>query len=276
MAVRRLLPVSAVAVTCLVLASVGTADIRRGVDRDSGVRFTLNGATLRATIVGPNVAQQLFGKRIDAICATGPSPAPAVRHVVATKTWPDGERSVRFEFTRDISRRARWCLLEDDASDVAMARFPRREPSRLVAKGRSPGGQWWRLAAWRDTDGAPCWLTRFSNASGRTCSRPRVALSVSLDVPKCPGDKFVAGLADPRTAAVRVRLGSGRLVESTVYDPPPGSGLRHHPFMAALSGTPHVRNVTVVDAAGERIARWVPPRPIRRLRCGSGGSGGSG
>jgi hypothetical protein len=271
---RHLLHVSAVAIACLVLAPVAAADIRRGLDRDMGVRFTLNGATLKATIVGPTVQQRLFGERIDAICATSHRPGPSLRKVVATATWPDGARSMRFEFTRDISRRARWCLLErDGGSDVAAAEFPRSEPSRLVAKGRSPGGQWWRLAAWRGPHGAPCRLTRFSNSSGKVCSRPRVALSVSLDVPSCPGDKFVSGLASRRAAAVRVRLGSGKLVESTVYDAPSGSGLRQHPFMAALAGTPPVRSVTAVDSAGRRIARWVPPRPISRLRCGSGGNG---
>jgi hypothetical protein len=271
--VRRLLPVSAVATACLVLASAGAADIRRAVDRDRGVRFTLNGATLKATIVGPNVQRLVFGKRIDAICATRRRPGPGLEKVIAAAIWPDGARSVRFEFERDISPRARWCLLEDGGSDVAGVDFPRPERSRLVAKGRSPGGQWWRLAAWRGADGAACRLTRFSGASARTCSGRRVALSVSVDVPKCRGDKFVSGLAAPRAAAVRVRLGSGRLVESMVYDPPTGSRLRHRPFMAAIRGTPEVRNVTVVDAEGERIARWVPPRPISRLRCGSAGSG---
>ena len=271
---RHLLHVSAVAIACVVLAPAAAADIRRGLDRDMGVRFTLNGATLKATIVGPTVQQRLFGERIDAICATSRRPGPSLRKVVANATWPDGARSMRFEFTRDISHRARWCLLErDGGSDVAAADFPRPEPSRLVAKGRSPGGQWWRLAAWRGPHGAPCRLTRFSNSSGKVCSRPRVALSVSLDVPSCPGDKFVSGLASRRTAAVRVRLGSGKLVESTVYEAPSGSGLRQHPFMAALTGTPPVRSVTAVDSAGRRIARWVPPRPISRLRCGSGGNG---
>jgi hypothetical protein len=258
---------------CLLLVSSSGADVRRGFDPDSGIRFTLNGATLKATIMRAEAQERVFGKRLDAICTTSWRPGPNRRAVTASALWPEGARSARFVFERDISEAARGCLLEDGGADVAGVDFPASAGPSFVAKGLSPHGQWWRLATWRDRAGAPCYLVRFQRARARTCSAPGVLLSLVLEVPRCPGDKFVAGIAAPRTSGVTVRLVNGRTVSAAVYAPPEGSGVRQRPFLVALSGAPRVRSVTAVDAAGRRVARHSLPRPLRRLRCGSAGAG---
>jgi hypothetical protein len=258
---------------CFLFVASSSADVRRGFDPDSGIRFTLNGDTLKATIMRAEAQERVFGKRIDAACATTWRPGPNRRAVMASAVWPEGARSARFVFERDISKTARGCLLEDGGADVAGVDFPASARPSFVAKGRSPHGQWWRLAAWRDRRGAPCYLVRFQHARARTCSSPGAILSLVLEVPRCPGDRFVAGIAAPRTSKVTVRLMNGRRVGAAIYEPPEGSGVKQRPFLVALSGAPRVRSVTAVDAAGRRVARHSLPRPLRQLRCGSVGVG---
>jgi hypothetical protein len=43
--------------------------------------------------------------------------------VKRTRVWPQGRRRLRFGFRRNISRRAKWCLVERRGNDVAAVSF---------------------------------------------------------------------------------------------------------------------------------------------------------
>jgi hypothetical protein len=85
--------------TILLMFPLAAADVHRGVDRDHGVRFKLDGRVLTADAFTKAARRAVFGKRIDAICVTA------------------------FTFRRDISAHVKWCLLEDGGRDVAAVDF---------------------------------------------------------------------------------------------------------------------------------------------------------
>jgi hypothetical protein len=107
--------------------------IRTATDRDDEVRFRLDGRTLTATIAHqpnvvrtPTIEEDLFGKRVRASCGTlhGGRGGTVVSRI---RRWPDGETSLDYRFRRDISARAKWCLLEDrEGGDIAVVRFRKR------------------------------------------------------------------------------------------------------------------------------------------------------
>jgi hypothetical protein len=67
----------------------------------------------------------VYGKRIHAACGTDFNFTQGVK-VGRTRVWPSGQRRVRFRFRRNISRRAKWCLIEHPAGgDVAFASVTR-------------------------------------------------------------------------------------------------------------------------------------------------------
>jgi hypothetical protein len=95
------------------------------------VRFTLNGRVLKTTAFTRAARRAVYGRRIDAICATSFKARP--RKVIKTRRWPRGQHSVRFRFRRDVSRRAKWCLLEDGGADVAGVDFVEPPPPDQAA-----------------------------------------------------------------------------------------------------------------------------------------------
>jgi hypothetical protein len=113
-----------------VLASTPAAGAatRRATDWDARVRFTLEGRLLTVRVLprAPrSVGRELFGKRIRAVCGTR-FPFTARGKVKRTRLWPDGRRRLRYRFRRDISRRAKWCLVEHPrGGDVAVVIFAR-------------------------------------------------------------------------------------------------------------------------------------------------------
>ena len=120
-------------VTCvLTLSQLVTppadAATRRATDSQARVRFTLDGRELRARILRDaprRIRRELFGDRIRAVCGTDFAFDQGTK-VRRTRTWPRGRRRVTFRFDRDISRRAKWCLLEHPrGGDIAFASFPR-------------------------------------------------------------------------------------------------------------------------------------------------------
>lgn len=110
----------------LVAAPAAGATTRRGTDREAGVRFTLDGRVLTARLLPrapTRVRRQLFGKRIRAVCGTDFAFARGVK-VRRTRLWPRGRRRIRYRFGRNVSRRAKWCLVEHPrGGDVAFASF---------------------------------------------------------------------------------------------------------------------------------------------------------
>jgi hypothetical protein len=105
------------------------ADVHRGVDRDRGVRFKLDGKMLTVRPLTKASRRAVYGRRIDAICSTAFRPAHG-RKVRAVRDWPEGRRRLSFAFKRDVSARVKWCLIEDGGEDVAGVDFapPPRMP----------------------------------------------------------------------------------------------------------------------------------------------------
>jgi hypothetical protein len=102
--------------------------VHRRVDHDRGVRFTLDGRVLTVKALTAAARGMVFGRRIDAICATAwrRDRGRKVRDVL---DWPEGQDRVSFTFKRDISANVKWCLIEDGGADVAGVDFAR--PPRL-------------------------------------------------------------------------------------------------------------------------------------------------
>jgi hypothetical protein len=131
-----------VLVAVLVVAiPTALADAATLSKRSHGVRLTLDGRHLTATIVADwRITGALKGHRVQAACGTTVDPRRHDR-VFTARRWPATAQTLRFTFRRDISRRASWCVLEESGgSDLAVARFFHAEPRRLVAKGSTTTG----------------------------------------------------------------------------------------------------------------------------------------
>ena len=115
----------AVCVALLILPATAAAEVRRGVDPDRGVRFTLDSRTLTVKPLTRSARRAVYGARIDAICVTAWRPGRGTK-VRAVRDWPEGRRRVRFTFRRDVSSEVKWCLIEDGGADVAAVDFVRR------------------------------------------------------------------------------------------------------------------------------------------------------
>ena len=117
-----------VVVSVLASAPAAGAATRRATDWDARVRFTLDGRLLTVRVLSRaprRVRRELFGERIRAVCGTR-FPFTARGKVTRTRLWPVGRRRLRYRFRRDISRRAKWCLVEHPrGGDVAVVIFTR-------------------------------------------------------------------------------------------------------------------------------------------------------
>jgi hypothetical protein len=111
---------------------VGTADAatKTATDRFHGVRFRLSGDRLTVSVVpqrdrqSPDVRRELWGKRVEAVCATTFGYRRLRRSSVReTRRWPPGRMTLTYRFGRDVSRLAKWCLLEVNAGDIAAVNF---------------------------------------------------------------------------------------------------------------------------------------------------------
>lgn len=243
----------------LAVAAPSGAAVRYGTDLHAGIRLTLKGRMLTATIVRAKAGNEVFGKRIDAICS---SRAPDPRHrrdwVRAVRRWPAGAARVRFRFKRDISASAKWCLIEHRAADVALVWFLKREPARFVAKGRGPAGDWWRLATWRGILAEPCMLVRSREWGARPCfaqfaDRP-VTLAAEQLAP-CERDAIVFGVVSLAAAAVRVTTADGAISDATLYERPRGTRVRARYFVAVFPKDTEVTAIESVDATGRSLRR---------------------
>jgi hypothetical protein len=104
------------------------AAIRRGTDAEARVRFTLDGRLLTVRLLrnAPRRTRRaVYGKRVHAACGTDFNFTQGVK-VGRTRVWPRGQRRLRYRFGRNISRRAKWCLIEHPAGgDIAYASLAR-------------------------------------------------------------------------------------------------------------------------------------------------------
>ncbi len=119
----RPLVAALVALTVLAGAAPADAATRRATDREAGIRFTLDNRVLTVRLLPrapAGVRREVRGERIEAACGT--SLAFTIRGVTVRRTrlWPEGRSRLRYRFSRNISRRARWCALEHPAGgDIA-------------------------------------------------------------------------------------------------------------------------------------------------------------
>ena len=118
-------------VTCvlaLLLGSVPAADAttRRATDQEADIRFTLDDRILTVRVLphaSRRVRRQLYGRRIRAVCGTSFAFDSGVQ-VKRTRRWPSARSRLRYRLRRNISRRAKWCLLEHPrGGDVAYVSF---------------------------------------------------------------------------------------------------------------------------------------------------------
>jgi hypothetical protein len=249
-------------VLALILPASAAGAVKTGFDRHAGMRLTLDGHVLTAKIANSrggdlDLQEQLYGKRIDAVCASGVL-RPRSPRVVRRQRWPVGARRMSFRFGRDISRSAKWCLVEHQAADVAFVSFIEREPIRFVGKGRGPSGAWWRLGGGTGELAEPCALLRTESFKAPWCfqelAERRITLAVQQWPPGCAEDGYVIGVVTPAAASVRLLMASGTTVDARLFDAPRASQLRGRFFIAALAGATIARSVQALDSAGTVLA----------------------
>ncbi len=234
--------------------------MKTGFDRHAGIRLTLDGHVLTAKIANAqagdlDLEKQLYGNRIDAVCVSSFF-HPKRDYVIRRRLWPVGARMVSFRFGRDVSRRARYCLIEHDAADIAAVSFVVPEPIRFVGKGRGASGDWWRLGGGSGLLGEPCVMWRTPQHTVRSCFRSLAERKITLGVrqwPHCAGDPYFFGVASPAAAAVRLVLADATSAEAVLYDRPRGSLVRARFFAAAHPGGVVV-SVQALDASDGVLA----------------------
>ena len=121
----------ALLLTCVLaslLSSVPAAGAatRRATDQEADIRFTLDDRILTVRVLpraSRRVRRQLYGRRIRAVCGTSFAFNSGVQ-VKRTRLWPSGRSRLRYRLRRNISPRAKWCLLEHPrGGDVAYVSF---------------------------------------------------------------------------------------------------------------------------------------------------------
>jgi hypothetical protein len=117
---------ASLALALLVAPPAADAATRRATNSELRVRFTLDDRVLTVRLLRGTprrVRRQLYGRRIRAICGTNFVFTGGVK-VRRTRLWPQGRHRVRFRFGSNISRRAKWCLVERrNGDDVAFVSF---------------------------------------------------------------------------------------------------------------------------------------------------------
>ncbi|HEX8855998.1 MAG TPA: hypothetical protein VF752_10395 [Thermoleophilaceae bacterium] len=139
----------AVVASALIAASTTFAADRSGRDRETGVAFRLSGRYLavqaerRSPRFGPvgTPTPPLAHKVWRAACGVSTDDPSAVASAV--RRWPRGRHVLRFHLNRDVSKHARWCLIESrhDGADYAVANMRRSRAPRARAigsKARAP------------------------------------------------------------------------------------------------------------------------------------------
>lgn len=252
------------------LVEAANATTRAELNRSAELRFVLKGRTLELTIVDrpnfirhPTTQSELLGKRLRFACGTSFRPIRRTA-VFAQARWPVAGRSFSVRFTRDISPRAKWCLVEAGegefaGGDIAYVSFRNPEPGRRLATGALPDGTPWRLAAWRGEQLEPCLSLRVSESSIQTCAMSMAEVDRGIDadaiVPMCSRSTFVLGAVARAARRVVVRTSDGTSVDAQLRGRPRGSRVLAQYFFTALPDPVEVAAVTAYDAAGGVLAR---------------------
>jgi hypothetical protein len=265
-----LLLLVAFVLNALLLAAEADAATRTKLDRWSELRFTLGRSSLTLTIrdrenliQSPTIQGELFGKRLWVGCGTSfRSPArKTVAHAVVR--WPRGMKSITVPLDRDISRSAKWCLVEGtgraDYGDIAFVSFHEAEPGRRLATGHLGDGTPWRLVAWRGNKLQPCVQLRLPGGGGTSCFEDEAETAAGVQgyafIVSCSNQTFVVGAVSRAAARVDVRRDDGAVVPATLHARPRGSRVRAHYFTALVDGLAGIESVTAYDRGGSRIAR---------------------
>jgi hypothetical protein len=117
-------PLAVALALSLGLPSAAAAALRRKEDKAAGIVFRLKGKHLTMKLReqgNPRTVKKVIGKQLTAACGTNADRGGTI--VDATITWPEGRSSVAVDFARDISGRVAYCVLEHDATDIAVVRF---------------------------------------------------------------------------------------------------------------------------------------------------------
>jgi hypothetical protein len=265
----RPLHLALVASAFLALAPAADAAVRTKVDWNNEVRFKLSGETLSLTIIdrerftqSPTIRSELLGQRVGVSCGTSFRYSPKD---TATKVmrWPGASRSASVRFARDLSRRAKWCLIEETGEyagvDIAFVSFRRAEPGRRLTSGRLAGGTMWRIVAWRGNRLQPCVALSLRGWRSTKCfddqAEVEAEIEAAFDVPPCTTQTFLLGVTSRSTAAVTVRLSDGSSAAAVLRRRPRGSRVRAQYFTALLPSTVEVEAVEASDSEGRLIGR---------------------
>ncbi len=272
-----------VAVGILVLSVTTQADaaVRVKHDKNNEVRFVLDGRSLTATVVdlprygqSPPTMSLVSGKSVVLACGTSFRRSRRDTLVVKTVQWSRGARSETVRFGRDISRWAKWCVLEEGhhrGGDIAVVSFYAAERRRVLTRGRFADGARWRLLAWRGEHLEPCIGIGISDRSNSTCfdeeAEDETGLAAMAFTPTCSGESFVIGAASRSARTVTITRSDGSTVAADLYRRPAGSRVRAQYFLAVLTGTSTVTKLVARDAAGGIVGREGSLYSLRTADC---------
>lgn len=269
--------------TTLLLAADADAATRTKLDRWSDLRFTLERSSLTLTIrdqeglvQNPRIQSELFGKRVWVGCGTSFRSSARKTVARAVVRWPRGAKSIAVRLDRDISRGAKWCVVEGtgkfSGGDIANVSFYVAEPGRRLALGHLRDGTPWRLVAWRGNKLEPCVELRLPGGDGAFClddeAETEAGIQAAYFVVSCSDQTFVTGAVSRAAVRVEVRRDDGTVVPAALHARPRGSRVRAQYFTALVDGLDGVASVAAYDAQGRRIAS---ERGINGMRLGDCG-----
>jgi hypothetical protein len=236
-------------------------------DKANEVRFELDGRSLTATVVDlpryqqlPTTLSRLAGKTVQAVCGTSFRRTPKT-FALETAAWPSGVRSKTFTLSRDVSRRVKWCLLEQrgDSADVAFVSFVSAEPRRLLTRGRFSDGVSWRLFAWRGEMLEPCLSLRSREGASSICLADVAETGEGIEGffigERCSDPIFLLGAVSRSAVRVEARFDDGTTAQPDLLRRPPGSRVRAQYFLARIEGPSRLGTLIAYDRAGRVVAR---------------------
>jgi hypothetical protein len=259
-----------VGVTAALVPPGASAATWTKLDRRNELRFKLKGSELTLTIIErrnfiriPTTRRELFGKRLWVGCGTSFRAVNRDTVVGAVVRWPHGAESISVRLDRDISRRAKWCLVESRGEfaggDLAFVSFYEAEPGRRLTSGRLRGGARWGLAAWRGRHLEPCLGLRLPEYSSTFCfdeeAQREAGIEAGFRVASCSGETFVLGAVARSATRVEIRLEDGRRVPAVLLPRPRDSHVRAQYFTALMDGPVDVSGVVAYDDKGHVLAR---------------------
>jgi hypothetical protein len=168
---------------------------------------------------------------------------------------------VAFTLSRDLSRSAKWCVIEQrgDSGDVASVSFHRAEPRRLLTRGRFADGSGWRLFAWRGEMLEPCLSLRMRDGASGICLADVAETGEGMEgyfmVTQCAGPTFLLGAVSRSAVRVEARMSDGEIVEPELLKRPAESRVRAQYFLATIKDPLRLKSVIAYGAAGEVVAR---------------------